>query len=398
MRLRVIAQKLAFLAYWALDFLSLFGVRSNPRPDRIALVRLDAIGDFIIWLDAAKEYRRIYPNQRIVLVASAVWADFARAFPYWDEVWSVDVRRMARNVFYRWKLLKKIRQQGFSTAIQPTYSRSFIHGDSVIRATGAKERIGSAGDLSNISATAKRISDRWYTRLVPAAPSPLMELERNAEFVRNLTQQEYRASMPSISPEPDHLPSELPHDYFVLFPGASWVGRKWPAREFSQVAKALFEQHGWQLVLCGAASEATLCEAIIKLAKVPAISLAGQTSLTKLAEVIRHARMLVGNETSAIHLAAAVGTPAVCILGGGHYGRFMPYPEKLPGIKPLVAYHDMPCYKCNWRCTQPHVEGGPVPCIDRVSVELVLILTRIALAKKNRRTTSDHEISFYQEP
>ncbi|MBT4662351.1 MAG: lipopolysaccharide heptosyltransferase family protein, partial [Candidatus Marinimicrobia bacterium] len=41
----------------------------------VLLIRQDAIGDFVMWLDTAKEYRELYPseNNRIVLVGNAVW-------------------------------------------------------------------------------------------------------------------------------------------------------------------------------------------------------------------------------------------------------------------------------------------------------------------------------------
>ena len=57
----------------------------------IVLIRLDAIGDFIIWLDSAKEFRVIYPSERIVLIANSSWASLAKTMPYWDEVLPLDL-------------------------------------------------------------------------------------------------------------------------------------------------------------------------------------------------------------------------------------------------------------------------------------------------------------------
>lgn len=350
----------------------------------LVLIRLDNIGDFILWLDTGKEYRRLYPNQKITLIANAAWADFAKHFSYWDEVWPVRLREFTRNPFYRWSLLRRVRQAGFETAIQPTFSRVLMQGDSLIRASGAKHRIGSVGNLSNISAQDKARSDRWYTRLVPASPQPMMELERNAEFISQLAGAPYRASFPYI-PVLQALPSGIQPDaaYFILFPGASWPGKQWPVRAFADLLVQLQRQFAWQAVLCGSPAEAGLCAAIEAASGQDAcINLAGRTSLTELAELIRGASLLVGNDTSAVHIAAAVATPAVCILGGGHYGRFMPYPAALAGIKPMAATYPMPCYHCNWRCTQPHDAGGPVPCISQISVATVMACVQQALTQK----------------
>jgi len=347
----------------------------------IALIRMDAIGDFVLWLDTAKEYRRLYPSQKITLIANAAWADLAKQLSYWDEVWPVDLRHLGvRLPLMRWRLLRRIRKGGFHSAIQPTFSRILMHGDSVVRASGAKQRIGSVGDLSNATVAEQKRGNRWYTELLPASPNPMMELLRNAEFVSHLTgvpHQVALAQLPSLATLPALLQPTVP--YFIVFPGASWVGKRWPAAQFAETLLVLRHRHGWQPVLCGAADEVALCHAIDKAAAVNCINLAGQTNLNELAEVIRGAQLLVGNDTSAVHIAAAVGTPAVCILGGGHYGRFMPYPETVTGIKPVVAAEPMPCYNCNWRCNQPHELSGPVPCIKSVPVKTVLAAAELAL-------------------
>ena len=52
----------------------------------VLLVRQDAIGDFILWLDTAKEYRKYYPpeNCKIILIGNALWTDLAKELPFWD--------------------------------------------------------------------------------------------------------------------------------------------------------------------------------------------------------------------------------------------------------------------------------------------------------------------------
>lgn len=360
----------------------IFSFFRNKERGGIALIRVDAIGDFIIWLDAAKEYRRLYPNQKITLIANPAWSDLARGLPYWDEVVLVDVRHLAlSNLIRRWRLLLSIRRGDFHTAIHPTFSRTFA-SDTIVRATGASRRIGSVGDLVNSTLKERKISNRWYTNLLPASACQMMELLRNAEFLSGLSSASYQPAIPQL-PRLCVLPESLKFEgaYFIIFPGASWAGRQWPVDHFAELLIAVQLKYGWKPVLCGAENESTLCEAIASAAKVNCINLAGKTDLDELAEVLRGAQLLVSNETSAIHIAAAVGTPAVCILGGGHYGRFMPYPEEVTGLTPLVAYHPMPCFNCNWRCSMPHVAGEAVPCVAQVSVAQVLNQAYRAIAQ-----------------
>jgi len=297
--------------------------------------------------------------------------------PYWDEVIPVDRKKIIRDPVYRFKILRQIRLLGIETAIQTTYSREFRLGDSLIRAMGAMLRIGSTGDLSNITSWQKKISDKWYSQLITAKEEPLMELQRNAEYMRGLGLRNFTAgtpSLPSLANLPENLMIEQP--YFIIFPGASFPGKLWPVERFGEVLLKLNGSNSGIAVLCGSRQERALCARIIDLSGTEALNLAGETTLPELVEVIRRAKFLVGNDTSAIHIAAAVGTPSICILGGGHYGRFLPYVVESGGhIMPVPVVHQMDCFGCDWKCTQTHVRDGAFPCILRIPVHEVFQLS-----------------------
>jgi len=348
-------------------------VRKPAHPKGLAIVRLDSIGDFILWLDVAKEFRNLYPNTKITLIANQMWSCLAKLLPYWDEVIPVDRKKLTRNLTYRFKTLKQIRSLGFKTAIHPLLSREYLRGDCLIRATGALHKIGFTGDLNNMTSWQKEISDKWYSQLIPATTEPLMELQRNAEFMRGIGLHDCTAGMPSLpflTDLPENLMIEQP--YFIIFPGASWLGRQWPVERFGELLFKLTNSNGGNAILCGSHQERILCDQVIQTSGMNATNLAGKTSLSELVEVIRRAKILVGNETSAVHIAAAVGTPSICILGGGHYGRFLPYMVESDGhIAPVPVAHRMDCFNCNWRCTQPHKKGDAVPCISNIQVNQV---------------------------
>ena len=115
-------------------------------------------------------------------------------------------------------------------------------------------------------------------------------------------------------------------------------------------------------------------------------SLAGKTSLQQLTTIIAGAQLLVSNETSAVHIAAAVGVPSVCIVGGGHYGRFVPYDEKVGDHRPLplVATRKMECFGCNWVCKFHPAKGKPMPCIEEIPVDTVWNLSAAVLTRQLR--------------
>lgn len=347
----------------------------NRYGNRVALVRLDAIGDFFLWLPYASIYKRMHPERELILIANSTWADFARELPYWDTVYSVDTKLMVRSLTYRWKTLKKVCAIGASIAIQPTFSREILCGDSIVRATRAEKKIGSVSDLSNITMSEKLLSNRWYSRLIAAAPDPMMELDRNAEFVRNLYSLEMNLAEKKIPLHDITLRDDLliKEKYFIVFPGASWVGKIWPLDRYTELASWICAKYNLRLVVCGAKAEIEMGNKLLSNSKCSdAVNLAGKTSLSEFYQVVQRALFLVGNDTSAVHIAATVGVPSVCIIGGGHYGRFMPYPEGWSEHNPIPVYESMPCYGCGWSCTQKTYDKTKcVPCIDSIEIDAV---------------------------
>ena len=341
----------------------------------VLLIRQDAIGDFIIWLDTAKEYRKLYPPEeyKIILAGNKIWCDLAEDLPYWDEVLAIDVNQFKTFSRYRWNFLRKVRNLGIQISIQPTFSREFYNGDAIVRASQASRKISSVGDMRNRNWLKQFIADSWHTELIPASKEPLTELERNAEFFSGFQSKQYLPSYPKMEVSESWEIQELNLEkYYVLSLGADKSYREWEVDSYAEIAKSIFEKTKWIGLICGTEKESHLGEQIQKICDVPLENYAGRTTLTQLAWLLAKSKILISNETGTAHIASAVGTPTVCILGGGHFGRFAPYPA-LPGQTNFfnAVFHKMPCYGCNWECVFSFNKGEPAPCIANVSVEAV---------------------------
>jgi ADP-heptose:LPS heptosyltransferase len=349
----------------------------------ILLIRQDRIGDFILWLDTAKEYRKYYPpeNYKIILIGNAIWSDLAKGLPFWDEVLPVNVKAFKALSRYRWNILRKVRNFGAKIAIQPTYSREFYHGDSLIRASNASKKVSSAGNMSNRDQLKSILADRWHTELIPSSPEQLSELERNAEFFSGFIKKKYLPSYPELELSGDCKIQELKcKSFYILSLGANKKYREWPYKYYAKIAQKIHKKTGWLGLICGAENEFYLGEHIKKLCDAPLQNYTGQTTLSELTCLLAKSQILISNETGTAHIANAVGTPTVCILGGGHFGRFVPYPELSGKINNLkVVYYKMPCYGCDWKCVYHIKDEDPAPCISNISVDAVWNEVKILL-------------------
>ncbi len=366
-------------------------VRLHAGPRRVLVVRLDAIGDFVMWSGAARALRQwLGSDTHVTLVANALWADLARDPGVADQVWPVQRPLLEWDAAYRAELRARVHAGGFALAINAVFTREMMLGDSVVRWSRARERVGSAGDSLLLPPRERRWADGWYTRLLPASDSHMHETERHAEFLRALGVPLTAVPAPVVPVHhaaPNGL-ADLREGYFIVFPGASLAEKRWAPRNFAVVARYVQQQTGWRPVLLGDVPDSPVTREVAAL--VPgAIDLSGKTTVPELASAIQRARLVLTNDTSAAHLAAVSGVPAVCIVGGGHWRRFLPYPASLGLVADLVEVvsmvQDMTCFNCNWRCVLPHVDGEALPCVSRVPVERVIgavdrVLSRVVVA------------------
>lgn len=383
--IRAFFEKARVVVWAMLDGLVLLAMppHSPSLQKRVLIVRLDEIGDFVLWLDAARTLVSHYRTQgyTVVLLGNQVWASWADEMSLADETWAVDTNRFFHNLAYRWHWLRRLRQAGFSIAILPTLTSKYIFGESAIRASGSPVRIGAASKTASFYGQWR---DRLFSRVIPVADDSMMELKRNAEFMRGLGVVDFKARLPVIPPpSPERLLADSPiKPYVVLFPGASWYGKEWEASKFAEIGRRLIAR-GLQVVLAGGKADRACADELAQGLHGKAFDLVGKTSLGDLAELLRGADAVISNDTSAVHIGAAVRTPVVCVMGGGHYGRFAPYKVEEAEDTPsplLITVKPMPCFGCNWYCIHPHGKHEPVKCIRDITVEDVWRAVEQALA------------------
>lgn len=150
--------------------------------------------------------------------------------------------------------------------------------------------------------------------------------------------------------------------YAVLAPAgfANVTLKTWPADRFAAVARHVRERHGLAVVLVGSESEKAHLEHVQSGAGGMAKLWIGRDgSLPDLVSLLAGAAIFVGNDTGAMHLAAALDVPTVGVFGGGTWPRFAP-----AGRRTVAVVQPLPCFGCGWDCA-----FGDAPCVRAITVE-----------------------------
>ena len=322
--------KLKLIIYYIVSLLVFSSKEIKPKS--ILLIRLDAIGDYVLFRNFIKVLKEgeKYKDYKITLLGNSAWKSLSEELDceYVNEFIWLDRNKFSKDFVYRYKKLKEITACGYEVVLSPVYSREFFVGDNIVKLVNANEKIGSIGDTSNIRVWQKNISDKYYTKLVSAKDELMFEFSRNKEFFENLLEIKVNIKKPTILLKEKKLSFELPQKYAILFIGASSSFRKWNIERFARVGEYLKEKHGYEIVLCGAPSDSEDATKFKNNFMGEYIDLVGKTSLVDLLYVIYNGNIIIANETSAPHFAVALEmTNIFVIYNGNHYGRFTPYPK-----------------------------------------------------------------------
>lgn len=360
--------------------------KGDVQNEDMILVRLDAIGDFVMWLDAAKEFKERVDG-RIILICNQVCSEIAENTGYFDEVIGLNYGKLRRTtqIKYRWSMHGYLKGVRARQAVQCTYSRE-IFSDMVMSAVMANEKITIDSPETTSSRWSYRLADSIYQKKVDTPREHMMEICRNAFFTGQVLGREVRSGVPLIKGA-KKAQSKVPAErYYVLFLGASETERMWTVDRFVELAEKLYGDVKYshlKCCLCGGKEETYLADEFTEryFAKDKIINRAGQTSLPELIEIIRMAEFIVTNDTSAVHFATAVNTQAFCIWGPWEYGRFLPYAVENPEDRklPIVCYHEVECRNClldgrgkTAECKRFIQQEGIRRCLSLVTVEDVI--------------------------
>ena len=264
-----------------------------PESQRILVVKLGALGDFVLALGPMAAIRRHHPGAYITLLTSRSYAAFAAASPYFDEV-HVDERPSFLNLGGVLKLRRWLRDGRFDRVYDlQTSDRSGFYFQLMLPGP-RPEWSGIARGCSHPHINPDR--DDQHT----------IERQREQLAMAGIPE----VPLPNLDwADADLAPLGLGERFVLLVPGgaAHRPAKRWPVEHYAALAQDLAAR-GYEPAVIGGAQEAPLARAI------PAArDLAGRTDFLTLASLARRASWVVGNDTGPVHLLSAAGAPTTVL-------------------------------------------------------------------------------------
>lgn len=286
---------------------------ANPR---FLAVRLGSLGDIVHTFPAVAGLRASFPDAEIVWLTHPRWADLVASSGLATEVWPVDSRDLV-SVLH---VVAQLRSRKWNAGIdyQGLWKAAFLPFFG-----GVPRRIGfSAATIREFGVPI------LYTDIVACRTTHIAE--QNGELSTRAGAGQPVAPFTLRIPEEDleqvrcDLQKQGMNHYIVLSPGGGWRAKCWPAWRFGILCQKIHAEFGIPCVINYGPGEETLAIQVQAAAE-NAKPILYDGELGPLMALLRGALCIVGGDTGPLHLAIALGTPAVALFGPTDPARNGPY-------------------------------------------------------------------------
>jgi ADP-heptose:LPS heptosyltransferase len=377
-------------------------------PRRILVVKLFALGDMLNITPALRALRERYPEARIDVLATRGGAIGLQRSPFVDDVLifdkslfdSVGGSLSPRALLVGLRFAFDLRLRRYDTLV---LLHHLVTGWGTIKYlalalwSGATTRVGLDNGRGWFLTHRVRdrgfgaIDERRYWLAVVAALDAHSDDDR-PHFTVTAADRDAGARLLAAVPGSGPIVAIHPTN------GSYAAGRQWPPERFAAVADRLVREWGARIVLVG--TETAAIGRVAALMTTPPLDLAGRTDLPTLAGVLGHAALLIGNDSSVGHLAAALGVPVLALFGPSNDRAWAPWgtarvvlspeggqPPSLPDTRGIVVRSAVPQAPCLYSGFGPgNPDGCPhCGCLAQIDADRVAGLAGALLTRAGHR-------------
>lgn len=266
---------------------------------RLLFVTLSNIGDLLLTTPALEALHQAWPEHLIDIVADARSSDLLRACPYLGTLYHRDKRAGMTGTL---KLIAALRARRYAAVVdlRTDFLPWLLRTDS----RAARWRRGAHGPHA---------AEQHFAIAARILPNPV-DIPAARIWITQEDEQFAAQALASL-PGPRLL---------AIAPGANWPGKIWPMSHFDALLErtaGLFSG----VILLGSRQDRVITAALKERSPVPALDLAGTTTLRQAAAVLDAASVFLGNDSGLGHLAAARGIPSITLIGPGRPERYKPW-------------------------------------------------------------------------
>lgn len=283
----------------------------------------DRVGNLLLTTPLLAALRAELPGARLGLLCAARRSVAIEGTGLYDDLWRFEKRDFFRRPWRFVAFCVALRRARYDVAIDAGHWHAFSFTSAALALwSGAPARVGHR----------RGEADRLLTHLVEKDPAAGYDAAAKLELLRPLGMNVERCQ-----PMSTRLGEAARERFVALFsgrrvllvnPGARKADHRWPGQDFAAASAALTAELALDAWVAWGPGEEPLAREVCE--AVPGARLLPPTDLEELAGALRASALALTNDTGPMHLAVAVGTPAIAVFSSEDWRRWA---APVPGFR-----------------------------------------------------------------
>lgn len=270
---------------------------------KILIIHTAFIGDIILSTPLIKKIKAKYQDCSIDYLTTPAGTAVLKNNPNLDKIIAYDKKKSGKGIRGILKIVKELKKENYDIAVIP---HRYLRSSLIVFLAGIKIRIGYNNSEGKVFLN-KKIEYLKESHEVERLLN-LIDLDGFEDKKLEL----YPSEQDKVKVENIWKKNELNNKkVIVIAPGTKWKTKMWPSEYYNELIQRLLINENLGIVIIGGQEEKELV--MIKDKRV--VDLRGETSLLEVAQVISKAEILVSNDSSPLHMAAAFDTFIIAIFG-----------------------------------------------------------------------------------
>jgi lipopolysaccharide heptosyltransferase I len=322
---------------------------------RVGIIKMWALGDIVMATPMLAALRATYPDVRVTWVVDEAHGEILRGHPGIDDLivlHSGEWRRLLRKGNYPGWLKRShelrglMRERNLDAVVN-------CHPDkwwtAILCAAPARVGLYPSHHMPG--------TRRWYTHAIafPRLPVHATRHYLLATQALGCPDASLRLTLGETPDEAEFLATFAGEQEIgpgepiaVLAPFTTAENKCWEPERFAELADVMAAECGARIVLPHGGRDEAMARRIAEMARTPVVT--AKTTLRQYVALLRRASVVVSGDTSAMHIAAALGTPYVALFGPTERAHLAPL-HVVDG-RGIALAKPLPCAPCHTtRCT-----------------------------------------------
>ena len=314
------------------------------------------IGDLLVAVPVFRTLKENFPGAKLCLTLrnQSNQLELLKGNPYFNRIIVFDKKPKRLNLSESLRLLQSWRKERFDAVIILHHSRRYAL---LSWLAGAKIRFGynTKGWRFFLNNVCYADPFRHETENLLEVIKPLGVETRNLDLEVWLEADE-KEKVKSWLKKRDIS------NFIVIHPAGGWWGRKWSGENYARLSDYLLENFPLEIIFTGTSAEKKEIEEIVSLMREKPIVAAGEFTVRELACLYKEARLFIGTDTGAMHLASAAGLSSLIMFGPQDPRRWAPKSKAA-----RIIYKNLDCSPCPQECRWKRNI-----CMEKITVEEVI--------------------------